>query len=65
MHSLISYSCKDLVVQNQIISTDSGDKIKVFNQTLILELLIEEKEITRIIIRCLMKNKGLRNNNNF
>jgi ATP-dependent helicase HrpB len=40
------YLLKDLVVQNQIISTDSGDKIKVFNQTMILELLIEEKEIT-------------------
>lgn len=40
------YLLKDLVVQNQIISTDSGDKIKVFNQTLVLELLIEEKEIT-------------------
>jgi ATP-dependent helicase HrpB len=40
------YVLKDHIVQNQIISTDSGDKIKVFNQTFILELLIEEKEIT-------------------
>ncbi len=40
------YLFKDLIVQKQILSANTGDKIKVFNQTLLLELIIEEREIT-------------------